>query len=397
MTSAPSLNASVDLGPVTSKNRIVMPPLVVWLSNEEGEVSDAHVDHYRETSGPGLQIVEATAILPEGRLHRRQLGIWSDSQCAGLERIASAIHESGSLAGIQIHHAGGSTSLKQTYGAAPRVPSISADGVPDGARELESGEIVSTVAAFRSATRRALSAGFDVIELHGAHGYLISQFLSPAANRRDDEWGGSASARLRFLLETVRAAREEIDEAAAGSGRRRAALTIRLGICASGSRELGLDEGMEAADAAVAAGADFLDISHAGGLDESLATRIRERARTWGLAFPASGHEADPTLLLAALVRERVNVPVVGVSGIRTVEQANHALQSGICDVVAAGRAILADPGWARKALGDEALPIEGCRECKPRCFWFGSPQKCPSRARLAARGEQVALSDRYE
>jgi 2,4-dienoyl-CoA reductase-like NADH-dependent reductase (Old Yellow Enzyme family) len=381
-----TLSQSINLGPLRAENRLVMPPLVIWKADESGTVTDAHIGHYARSAGPGLMIVEATTVRPEGRLAATQLGVWDDAQLNGLALLATTIRDTGALAGIQIHHAGGSTSLDRTYGLAPRVPSLT-ETVPADAIELSDDEVVETVEAFRLGVRRALRAGFEVIELHGAHSYLISQFLSPDTNRRTDRWGGSAQARRRFMVAVLEAAREEIDRADRGDS---AALTIRLGVAAGSPRALTIDEGLDAARAAVAAGADFLDISNGGGLDDSLDAEIRSRsASILGAANPQSGLEPTPTLLLAALVRDTVDVPVVGVNGIRTPAEAAGAIDSGIADLVATGRAILADPAWAAKALGAADPPIETCRHCKPRCHWFKNPPSCPARARLAQRGEQ--------
>src|SRR6056297_2613546 len=173
----------VQLGPLTARNRIVMPPLVIWQAGESGTVTPEHLAHYTRSGGPGLMIVEATTIAPEGRLAATQLGIWSEDHLPGLSSLAEAIHATGALAGIQIHHAGGSTSTRKTYGLPPRVPTL-LDTSPEGAVELTTSEIDAIVEGFATATGRALQAGFDVIELHGAHAYLISQFLSPQTNRR---------------------------------------------------------------------------------------------------------------------------------------------------------------------------------------------------------------------
>jgi 2,4-dienoyl-CoA reductase-like NADH-dependent reductase (Old Yellow Enzyme family) len=398
MQTSDLISQPTELGPLSTKNRMVMPPLVIWKSDESGRVTDEHVAHYSRSGGAGLMIVEATTIAPEGRLAATQLGIWSDDQTAGLARLAATIHESGALAGIQIHHAGGNTNLTKTYGAAPSVPSVIGKS-PEGAVEMTDEQIEETIGAYRCATRRALQAGFDVVELHGAHGYLISQFLSPATNRRSDRWGGTPEKRRAFMNAVIRAARQEIDTtagAARGDGAAqdrarsaRAALTVRLGVAASGSRALPLREGLAAAEAAVDAGVDFLDVSNAGGIDDELASRIRSEAAT--AATVPEG--ATPTLLLAALVKRRVAVPVIGVNGIRRPDEAAAAISGGIADLIAVGRATLADPSWARKAVGDDDRSIEICRQCTPRCYWFTDPPKCPARARLASRGEQPPVT----
>ena len=264
MDSSLSISQPITIGRQTLPNRIVMPPLVIWQSDRTGLVTDAHLDHYRRSAGPGLVIVEATAVSPEGRLARTQLGIWSDEQTGGLSRLAGEIRSGGAVAGIQIHHAGGSTDLERTWGEPPLVPSLLPSS-QDGAAELRPVDIERIIGAFRSAVRRAVDAGFGYVELHGAHGYLISQFLSPATNQRTDRWGGSAEHRRRFLVECVRAAREEIDRT--GS---RTLLAVRLGAAASGARLLSVDEGLEAARAAVDAGCDLIDVSNAGPIDDEL-------------------------------------------------------------------------------------------------------------------------------
>ncbi len=369
------LSQSVRIGPLTSPNRIVMPPLVIWKADETGMVTEDHLAHYQRSAGPGLIIAEATAVAPEGRLAATQLGAWSDDHLPGLRRLADAISRTGALPGIQLHHAGGSARLESTCGLPPRVPSI-VERSPDRAIAMTDGDVEQTITAFARATRRALEAGFRVIELHGAHGYLISQFLSPDTNLRTDRWGGSPEARHRFLVEVLRSARHEISSAGLSDS---AALTVRLGAAASPPRSLSLDEGCAAAVAAEKAGADFLDVSHAGGIDDELASRIASRAET--------ANHVSATLSLAAIAKAHVSVPVVGVGGIRSPADAADAVTGGVADLVAVGRGILADPAWARKALGLDHAPIELCRDCKPRCFWFKEAAKCPARRRLAAIG----------
>jgi len=270
------------------------------------------------------------------------------------------------------------------------VPSL-LDSSPEGAEELSEAEVDDVVEAFRHGVRRALAAGFDVIELHGAHRYLISQFLSPETNRREDRWGGSAANRRAFLLAVLAVAREEIEAAGRSDS---AALTVRLGLAAGHPHALALDEGLAAAQAAVAAGVDFLDISNGGTIDEGCATEIEKAtsALRESLATAADGWQPPPTLLLAGAAKRSVEVPVVGVNGVKHPQHAAAVLASGVADMVAVGRGILADPAWARKALGNDPAPIEICQECRPRCFWFTEPPRCPARRKLAARGEQPAV-----
>jgi len=300
-------------------------------------------------------------VSPEGRLARTQLGLWDDSQVPAMAQLVEVIHRGGAVAAIQLHHAGDKASLEKTYGLAPLVPSLR-EGSPEGAREMTEADIEATLGAFAAAGERAAQAGFDLLELHGAHGYLISQFLSPAKNLRTDRWGGTPENRRRFLVEALRRVRSKVPGMP---------ITVRLGLAADAGTTLTLDEGLAAGRAAVAEGCALLDISNAGG----------------PLAAIDPSSFFTPTMQLAAAAKRELGVPVIGVNGIKLPEQAQAVLDTGTADLIAVGRGILADPGWAAKAIADEPNDIEYCVDCKPRCFHFTEPEKCPARRRLAARG----------
>ncbi|MFW6212188.1 MAG: hypothetical protein ACOC8L_04760 [Spirochaetota bacterium] len=357
-----TINDPLTIDSLTIPNRIVMPPLVIWKADESGQVTSDHLAHYERSAGPGLVIVEATAVSPEGRLARTQLGLWSDEQVAGMQNLVEIIHRSGAVAAIQLHHAGEKASLEKTYGLAPLVPSLR-DGSPEGAREVTEADIEAILEAFAAAAERAQRAGFDLVELHGAHGYLISQFLSPEKNQRTDRWGGSLENRLRFLVEALRRVRAKDPTMP---------VTVRLGLAADAGTSLPLEEGLAAGRAAVDEGCRLLDISNAGG---SVSATDPDSFFT-------------PTMQLAAVAKRELGVPVIGVNGVKLPEQAQAVLDTRTADLVAVGRGILADPGWAAKALADDPNEIEYCVDCKPRCFHFTQPEKCPARHRLAARGE---------
>lgn len=348
-------------------NRIVMPPLVIWQAGLDGLVTDEHVAHYRRSAGPGLVIVEATAVSPEGRLAATQIGAWHDGQTEGLARLAEEIHRAGAVAGIQIHHAGGRTSAEKNGRLPILVPSLTAK-TPAGARELTDQEICDIVDAFADAARRCVAAGFDLIEIHGAHGYLGSQFLAPSANHRTDRWGGSLENRCRFLVECVRAVRSAVQAAAGG---RTVVTAVRLGAADGADPSLSVDEGCAAARLLVDAGAELLHVSNAG-----------------SMPAPLPDARWSPTMELARTVRRTLDgaVPVIGVGGIKTPKEAEAVLAEGVCDLVAAGRAMLADPGWAAKCVAGEADRIDLCIDCKPRCFHFTEPAKCPPRRRARER-----------
>ncbi len=339
-----------------------MPPMVVarpqaptWLPGPELLGHYAH----RARAGVGLIIVEATAISPEGRLAPRQLRAWNDEHLPALAGIARAIKEHGAVALVQIHHAGANTKPGNIDGAVPvspsGVPVKDKSGMP---RELTSTEIEALIASFAAAAKRCVAAGFDGVELHGAHGYLLNQFLSPAFNRRRDEWGGpSVADRMALPLAVVRTVR-----AAIGPGK---LLSYRLGAAECIPGGLTLPEGIEAAR--MLAGTGWLDLLHV--------------SRGMGGECPAPPPDFgfSGLLWLGAQVKRAVRVPVIAVGGIKTGGEAQAALDRGAADLIAVGRAMLADPDWAAKALAHDDKRIIPCRSCR-LCAHFVDPARCPAR-----------------
>ncbi|TVR93473.1 MAG: hypothetical protein EA428_02110 [Spirochaetaceae bacterium] len=360
------LLSAFDLGHLSLRNRIVMPPMVIWEAGEDGKVTQAHLAHYRASVGAGLCIVEATVVSPEGRLAATQLGAFDNAQVEGLSQLAELIRAGGSVPGIQLHHAGAKTTHKKNYGLPILAPTDIEDS-PDGTAALDEDEIFRIVRDFANAAERVADAGFEYIELHGAHGYLGSQFLSPARNRRSDSWGGSLEGRVRFLVEITTAVKARLSARAQPP-----VLGMRLGVADGEPGGLTLSEGMQAAQMAVAAGVEVLHVSHGGSLP----------------SFTAAESRWSPTLGLAEAVRPLVDVPVIGVGEIRTADEAEDALSLGAADLIAVGRAQLADPGWARKVITHQTDTIEICQDCKPKCFHFSEPSKCPARKNLRKRGE---------
>lgn len=340
--------------------------MVIWAAAEDAKVNQAHLDHYRASVGAGLCIVEATVVSPEGRLAATQLGAFDDEQVEGLRMLAETIRAGGSVPGIQLHHAGAKTTPEKNYGLPILAPSDS-EGAPDGTAALDEAEIFRIVRDFAAAATRVADAGFQYVELHGAHGYLGSQFLSPNSNHRSDSWGGNVEGRARFLVEMTAAVKEEL------SGRAQPpVLAMRLGVADGDPGGLVLSDGLQAAQMVVAAGIELLHISHGGTLPKSSSD-----SSSW-----------SPTLQLAKAVRPLVNVPVIGVGEIRTPDEAEDALSRGVADCIAVGRGQLADPGWARKVTLNQVETIEMCQNCKPKCFHFSEPSKCPARKNLRTRGE---------
>src|ERR1700751_3725753 len=205
------------IGPVEIKNRIVMPPMTTRTADDEGFVTEECIAYYRARvqGGTGLITVEMASPEKVGRHRRREIGIYDDRFIPGLERLTDAIHRGGAKASIQLGHAGGHTRL-DICGEAPIAPSAIAHPVYETAfetivpQEMTPARIEETIAAFVAAARRAQAAGFDCVEIHAAHGYLISQFHAPFENRRTDAYGGSLENRARFGLEVLRAVKAAV-------------------------------------------------------------------------------------------------------------------------------------------------------------------------------------------
>lgn len=214
MTMEPiGLYSPLKIRSVTLKNRIVLSPMATYSSDPEGRANDWHLVHYgaRAIGGAGLILFESTAIDPLGRLSLNDLGLWKDDQIAPLARIIEFCHSQGAAVGVQINHGGRKASPELTAGTgralvAPSPISFQADANPP--HPLSGQEIKDIVQLWKMAALRACTAGFDVLEIHAAHGFLLHQFLSPLANHRDDEYGGNLYHRMRLLVEVLQAVRQ---------------------------------------------------------------------------------------------------------------------------------------------------------------------------------------------
>jgi 2,4-dienoyl-CoA reductase-like NADH-dependent reductase (Old Yellow Enzyme family) len=348
----PNVFSTFTVGKLELSNRIVMPPMVIRKASDDGSVTSVILDHYARSIGPGLTVVEAAVVSPEGRLDRNQLGIFDDRHTEGLAKLARVIHEGGSAASIQIHHAGRNTSEHSTFGLPLVAPSANTS-IRGNARALTEVEIEGLITSFVSAARRAREAGFDAVEVHAAHGYLISQFLSPLANRREDRWGGSLEKRVRFLREVlsrIRAANTDI------------LAYCRLGIVDGENGGLTLDEGIQTARWLEADGIPLIHVSN-------------------GIGAPPVAGENSPyndRFHLGMTLKRALTIPVISVGGIRFPEQAETALADGVTDLVAVGRGLLVDPQWVLKAMNGRTESINPCRNCTV-CHRFLYPERCPA------------------
>ena len=332
----PGLLDPIRIGSLELPNRLVMPPMGTHLATDEGEVTDALIEHYRQRApGVGLVIVESSYVMLAGRGGLNQLGIHRDEGIPGLQRLASAVKEQDSRISIQLNHSGASALPDEALGtpAGPSaVPLPGSDVIP---RELSKGEIESIITAFAQAARRAKEAGFDAVEVHGAHGYLNGQFTSPLTNRRTDEYGGSLANRICLPLEIVSEVRNLVGADYP--------ILYRLGADDMMKGGLTIQDGRRIAAALVESGVNAIDVS--GGLVGADHPTIKGQ----GYFIP-----------LAEGIKQAasVQVPVIGVGGITEPAFADEVIRERRVDMVAVGRAILNDPEWAHKAV--EALSMAG-------------------------------------
>lgn len=335
----PSLFRSLELRSRTAVNRIAVSPMCQYCATA-GIPDDWHFQHLasRAVGGAGIVFTEATAISPDGRATPHCLGIWSDEQRDAFSRIVRFIQSQGTLAGIQLVHSGRKASLAHPASGGGSLPhaqggwqTIAPSPIPfkedhQVPLEMDKRAIEETIGQFAEAARRARQAGFDVLEIHGAHGYLIHGFLSPISNFRSDEYGGGFENRIRFLLEVIDAVRTEWPED----------LPLFLRISASDW----IDGGWSIHDSVNLAKRlredgkiDLIDCSSGGASPEQ---KIK--------VFP--GYQSD----FAREVRKESGMLTGAVGLISTGELAESILASGIADLVFVGRAMLIDPYWPKRA-----------------------------------------------
>ncbi|WP_424237209.1 NADPH dehydrogenase NamA [Bhargavaea ginsengi] len=325
----------LEIRGVTLRNRIVMSPMCMYSCPEQdGKVQDWHLVHYpsRAVGGAGLLIVEATAVQPEGRISNEDLGIWEDGHVEGLKHLTSLIRQHGAAAGIQLAHAGRKSETDGDIFAPSAIAFSDRYKTP---KEMTENDIKKTVTAFRDAAVRAKEAGFDVIELHGAHGYLLNEFLSPLSNRRTDRYGGSADNRYRIVRETIDAVREVWD----------GPLFVR--ISASDYTDGGMtpEDYVQMAAWMKEQGVDLIDVSSGAVVPARIS------------AYP--GYQVP----FSETVRNGTDVMTGAVGLIEEPAHAEEIVQNGRADLVLLGRELLRDPYWPRRAakeLGAETqAPVQ--------------------------------------
>jgi NADPH2 dehydrogenase len=341
----PTLGSPITIRNFTVKNRIVLPPIVVCGLHPEGQVNSAVLNHYESFArgGCGTIIVEATCVLPEGRLAGAQLGLWEDTQTDGMKRIAERVLSHGALLLMQIHHA-------STQGVPDHMAWIGPSQYTnqDGAhRALSTAEVERIRDGFVETAVRAEKAGFHGVELHGAHGYLLCAFMNSLYNRREDRYG-ELTALPREIIEGIRQ-RTGVDF---------------IVTCRVGASNPDINTGIANSTLLEAAGLDLLDISAGMGGEGKLPVPAD---------FPFS-----QLAWLGCEVKKNTEIPVIAVGGLNDPAKAQRLVAEGWADFAAVGRGMLVDPEWANKVLAGQK--VSPCLDCKAGCRWFNKHEKCPGK-----------------
>lgn len=329
------LFSPIDFKGITLKNRIVMSPMCMYSAlDKDGMMTPFHLAHYtsRAIGQVGLIMVEATAVQPEGRISEQDLGIWDDKHVPGLKQLNKEIHSYGAKSGIQLGHAGRKAELNPPIYAPSALPYNEASLTPT---EMSGEDIKTTMEAFKNGARRATEADFDVIEIHGAHGYLISQFLSPLTNKRKDEYGGSRENRYHFLSQVIEAIKTEWD----------GPLFVR--ISANEYNEQGTTEEdlLFFTTQMKSQGVDLIDCSSGG----VVSARIK----------PYPGYQVR----YSEAIRSGSAIATGAVGLITTGIQAEEILQNERADLVFIGRSLLRNPYWAKAAADELRYDLEAPKQ----------------------------------
>jgi 2,4-dienoyl-CoA reductase-like NADH-dependent reductase (Old Yellow Enzyme family)/thioredoxin reductase len=366
----PKLFEPGRIGSLEIKNRLVMPPMATNYASKDGSVTDRQINYYEERSkgAVGLVIVEISCVdAPIGKGTMRQICIDDDRFIPGLSNLAKAIKRHGARAAIQIHHAGRQTSsvITDLQPVAPSPIPLPGGETP---RELTSDEIAALIVRFAEAAGRAKKAGFDGVEIHGAHGYLISEFLSPLANHRQDAYGGSIEKRARFLLEVIKAIRVKV-------GRDYPVWCRLSGMEIGADGGITVEETQTVAKLAEKAGVDAIHVS----------------AHTVGPARrPPMAQPPCSFVPLAEAVKRVVSVPVVAVGRIPP-EFAEEVIRDGKADFVSMGRELLVDPYLPQKAASgklEDIRPCIYCLTCLDSMNWRREGVCCVVNPTLGREGE---------
>jgi 2,4-dienoyl-CoA reductase-like NADH-dependent reductase (Old Yellow Enzyme family)/thioredoxin reductase len=351
MNLLPSLFSPIKIKSLELTNRVVMPPMGTNLGNTDGTVSEANLAYIkrRARGGAGLIITEISSVHPSGSGIANELGAYDDRFIPGLKKIADAVHAAGSKVALQLHHAGRESLflLQQGKAIAPSaIPSLIFRLPP---REITHDEIQEIIAAFGAAARRGIEAGFDAVEVHGAHGYLLTQFLSSLSNKREDEYGGSLINRSRFIIEVLQEVRKAVGPDFPISLRLSVEECIKDGYTFEDIRPI--------LPNLVKAGADMLHAS------------LGTHGSPGGITSAPPEYPAGFNVWRAKKLKEAVGLPVIAVGRFSDPSLANDVIARGEADLVAFGRQFLADPDFLIKAREGRTEDIRKCIACNQGCI----------------------------
>jgi 2,4-dienoyl-CoA reductase-like NADH-dependent reductase (Old Yellow Enzyme family) len=357
-----NLFESFRIGSLELKNRFVRSATWDGTADNSGAVTDTSVTLYRNLArgGVGLIISAYTFITALGQAAPRQYGIHTDDMLPGLRRLVDTVHSEGAKIAVQIVHAGVNSGHLSSQGIELQAVS-KLERIKTPHHEMTDEEIEILISQYIEAITRARKAGFDAIQFHGAHGYGMNQFLSPLYNKRNDKWGGSAENRRRFHIEVIRRARQAVGDFP---------LMIKFGVCDDAKGGLSLSEGLETARQMEKAGIDAIEVS--AGVGNS--TRITKKDEPERAFFRER----------AAAVKKVVNIPVIAVGGIRSLEMAENIVESGDADLISMCRPFIREPDLIARWQRGDTKPAT-CISCN-RCFTViarGEPLECGEDRRL--------------
>lgn len=323
------LNKSLDNCKLILNNRLVLPPMATSKSGDNGEVSKELLEYYDEKSKGGyisLIIIEHSYVNPQGKASKGQLSIADNSDMEGLKKLAKIIQKNGSKVIMQINHAGSATNKDITGYEAVGPSAVENPRKKEIPKELSKEEIKEIIKNFKDAAKRVKDAGFDGVEIHSAHGYLLNQFFSPLTNKRNDEYGGNVLGRIKIHLEIIEAVKEAVGKDFP--------ILLRLGASDYMEGGITIEDSKIAALEFQKAGIDILDIS--GGF----------------CGYTVPGLEGQGYFSkLSEAIKEVVSIPVILTGGVTEAEAAEKLLSSSKADLVGVGRAIFKDSLWAKKAI----------------------------------------------
>lgn len=363
-----TLRDEVMINGMRLRNRIVLPPLTTNYGSPEGIVTDDIIQFYRERSKDvGLVIVEAIAVRADGRIVPGGLGLWEDGQVAGMARLADSIKELGAAAVVQINHAGARCVPRggELQGASPSGFAFKPDVAP---LTMSPSQIDQVVADFADTAGRAAEAGFDGVEIHGAHFYLISQFLSPLTNQRDDRYGGGARGRATLALEVVRAIREKLGKDYP--------IIFRLNAVEKVEGGQTLEDALVVSRLLADEGVDVLHVSL---IAQSSWKEIDGQRYLSGSSALPKEQPSGANVALTEAVKEAAGLPVIAVGKLADGNLAEKSVRDSHIDLVAIGRQMIADPDSVGKIFAGRESEIVRCEECMT-CFATigqGKPMGC--------------------